>query len=631
MRGSAAFCTGVAPGGALAPGWVKNELWRKARTVPSLDLRFADDKSLVDATTGASLVTFTRASSGTFVGSDGVLRTAVTNLLLQSEDFSTTWIKDSNAVVTTNVATAPNGSVTADKFAVGTSTFPQIAQAATSTVSLTHSFSVYIKAAGLNFIQLRVRNTGASTNYFRAVFNLSTGAVTSAITNGTGVIVSATTVNAEDGWWRCTLTGIADTTGTSIQPLAILATDANGTLATSSNSAATDGVLLWGAQLEQSATVGEYIPTTSVINSAPRFNHNPQTGESLGLLVEEQRTNSIRNNTMVGAVAGTPGTLPTNWTIGGTGVGTLSRTISVGAQSGISYVDIRCSGTTSTTGFILAFESQTQIAALTGQTWTNSIYLALVGGSTTNINMLRHDLVERTSVGGVVLQNFSSDLKSSLSSSLLRSAYSVTLSGGATTAFLQPSIEFSFASGVAVDFTIRIGLPQLEQGAFATSVIPTTTAAATRSADVASITGSNFSSWYRQDEGSWLWDGMFNVTTGNVGIFSVFDSANPTLNRHSIRVGNTIITSGGTPSANFFQTPVAQTPARYAYGCAVNNYCQVLNSVAVTDLSGAMPVGVNSLEIGKVEATALFTNGTIRRLTFWPTRLPNSTLQSITQ
>jgi hypothetical protein len=27
------------------PGWAKNELWRKARAVPSLDLRFADNKS----------------------------------------------------------------------------------------------------------------------------------------------------------------------------------------------------------------------------------------------------------------------------------------------------------------------------------------------------------------------------------------------------------------------------------------------------------------------------------------------------------------------------------------------------------------------------------------------------------
>ena len=79
MRGSAAFRVAVAPGGALAGPWVRDPLWTRARAVPSLDLRFADNKSLVDAATGAQLVTFTRASSGTFVGSNGLIQTAATN------------------------------------------------------------------------------------------------------------------------------------------------------------------------------------------------------------------------------------------------------------------------------------------------------------------------------------------------------------------------------------------------------------------------------------------------------------------------------------------------------------------------------------------------------------------------
>jgi hypothetical protein len=69
----------------LAPNG--DELWYKANELPSLDLRFANDKSLVDATTGANLVDFTRASSGTYVDSEGVIRTATTNLLLRSEEF----------------------------------------------------------------------------------------------------------------------------------------------------------------------------------------------------------------------------------------------------------------------------------------------------------------------------------------------------------------------------------------------------------------------------------------------------------------------------------------------------------------------------------------------------------------
>jgi hypothetical protein len=65
---------------ALTPPWVRDPLWRRAQAVPSLDLRFAENRSLVDAVTGASLVTFTRASSGTFVNSAGVLQTATNDV-----------------------------------------------------------------------------------------------------------------------------------------------------------------------------------------------------------------------------------------------------------------------------------------------------------------------------------------------------------------------------------------------------------------------------------------------------------------------------------------------------------------------------------------------------------------------
>jgi hypothetical protein len=60
----------VAQRALTVPGWAKDALWRRAQAIPSLDLRFADSKSLVDATTGSNLVTFTRASSGTYVDSD---------------------------------------------------------------------------------------------------------------------------------------------------------------------------------------------------------------------------------------------------------------------------------------------------------------------------------------------------------------------------------------------------------------------------------------------------------------------------------------------------------------------------------------------------------------------------------
>ena len=53
---------------------------------------------------------------------------------------------------------------------------------------------------------------------------------------------------------------------------------------------------------------------------------------------------------------------------------------------------------------------------------------------------------------------------------------------------------------------------QVEVGSFATSYIPTTDSAVTRAADLAEISGTNFSSWYNPDASTVYWEG--NVTAG---------------------------------------------------------------------------------------------------------------------
>jgi hypothetical protein len=60
---------------------------------------------------------------------------------------------------------------------------------------------------------------------------------------------------------------------------------------------------------------------TASANTA-RYDHHPVTHAAKGILIEESRANYIRNSTMQGAVVGTPGTMPTNWSrAGGTGAG----------------------------------------------------------------------------------------------------------------------------------------------------------------------------------------------------------------------------------------------------------------------------------------------------------------------
>ena len=252
---------------------------------PSLDLRFALAKKLDPR------ITFTRGSTGTYFGSDGIMRTAGVNeprfdhdpitgqslgllieesrqnLLIYSEE-PTGW-NTSSASVSQNVITSPNGTQTADKLSVGSSTFLQITQSASATVSNTHTFSVFLKVGELKYVQLRVRNSGNVNNFFRVICNLVTGELTSGISNGTGTYTSASATKFPNDWWRFTVTGIADTSGTELTALLIGQINASSA-ASVSNSSPTDGFYWWGAQLEQGSFPTSYIPTDGTPGGKPR-------------------------------------------------------------------------------------------------------------------------------------------------------------------------------------------------------------------------------------------------------------------------------------------------------------------------------------------------------------------------
>lgn len=179
--------------------------------------------------------------------------------------------------------------------------------------------------------------------------------------------------------------------------------------------------------------------------------------------------NAARNPNVIGAVAGSPGTMPTYW---GTALGGLTRTVvGTGVYNGIPYADIRFNGTTTGTFANITLDTVGAIPAANGQTWTTVSYIAIVGGALTNITSIRQRAALYDGVVAYLgeLVGTPADISGSLTATLARQAATTGTIASATTATINPYIQLSFSSGVAIDITLRIGLPDLEQAASATT------------------------------------------------------------------------------------------------------------------------------------------------------------------
>jgi len=306
-------------------------------------------------------------------------------------------------------------------------------------------------------------------------------------------------------------------------------------------------------------------------------------------------------------VAGTPGTSPTNWAISVTNSAELStQVVAIGIESGISYIDVKLSGTvTAARSMDIAFESLANfIAASSGQTWNQSVYLKQVAGSQANISGIYLQANTYTSGGAYVTTPWFT-LQTVTTDSLItqRKTAGATLSG-ATTAFIAPFLN-----------------------------IPTTTTALTRNADVASMTGTNFSSWYNASEGTFV----TQFTNRNPLINAVPVTANDNTNNNRIGFDVTstgfgrlvVDTAGASQVLVGTAGLVAGGSAKMAGAYKVNDFAISKDGGAVsTDTNGTVPT-VTQLQIGS-RVSALFLNSYIQRIAYYPTRLPDATLVALT-
>ena len=260
---------------------------------PSLDFDFARYGDLHDNATGeTSLVTFARPASqspGTYVGADGLIKTAAVNLALYSEQFdNAAWVK-SRTTVLANQAIAPDGKQTADKLIRQNINSINVAYQSQSISTLsTYTFSVYAKKAEYDFCTLNLpKDQGWDQDRWISV-NLNDGTYQVS----TAAPLATSVEDAGNGWYRISISHPTSSTITRSGYIEGRSVSGYGSLAGDDVS----GIYIWGAQLEEGSTATPYIKTTSQALAAPRFDHDPVTGESLGLLVEEARTNLVLNS-----------------------------------------------------------------------------------------------------------------------------------------------------------------------------------------------------------------------------------------------------------------------------------------------------------------------------------------------
>jgi hypothetical protein len=600
---------------------------------PSLLLDFANVKALDPR------VTFTRASSARYY--DGVtVAKAEENLVIRSQEFEDTAWGVVGVTVTANTSAAPDGTTTADTLDDGAATsVHNIVQNFSGTSDITYTLSAFFKDVDRQFVILAC-SAGPNT-WASAKFNLTAGTVgsTSAAGSGWGTISSSIT-NVGNSWYRCTITFVSGSTGELAVRIG-MATDSttftSGERGLQSYTGSNKTILIWGAQLEQRATVTAYTATTTqpitnyvpqlltAANNVARFDHDPITGESLGLLIEEQRTNLLLRSEEFNNAS---------WTKTRSSITANVIVAPDGTLTGDKLVE----DTSNNTHILVQ-----NVSVTSGTTYTFSCYakaaerprIQLRAVYTSNIAVV-FDLIAGTSIA------VSGSPAASSITHVGNGWYRCTITGAADATQAFP-FQFRIDDGAGQSYTgdgysgIYIWGAQLEEGAFATSYIPTVSSQVTRSADSATMTGTNFSSWYRQDEGTLFLQYVQTYSQpGNKSIASI--DANSQDNQM------VFLTVQNPDRVLFYVNALGPLQAEVNAGAMtlgeatkqaaaykVNSISMSVNgSVALTDTTALVPQSVLILRIGAA-ATGLNWNGTVAKFAYYPLRLTNTQLQALTK
>ena len=346
---------------------------------------------------------------------------------------------------------------------------------------------------------------------------------------------------------------------------------------------------------------------STAANDVARLDHSPTTLAPFGLLIEESRTNLCLYSADLNQVNWLKGssvslsydatTAPDGTTTGDT------ITVVTGADTGV-YQSIACSSSTAYT-----FSLWVKLGTMAAADYKIAIY------DNTNAAFIAADIVPTQTPS---------------STSWTRVTYTFT-----TPATCVSVRVYCFRNSLSAATSVNVWGMQLEQGAFATSYVPTTTTALTRAADVATMTGANFSSWYNQTEGTFFTEfshfrigGFPTVVNTNDGTIS---------NRINLIASTTTQFRGAVVVANVTQAEMAtgtytiNSVGKMALAVKANNFAfSASNGTLQADASGTMP-SVDRLQLGFQSGGLDVLNGHIRSFSYYPKQLSAGQLQALTK
>jgi hypothetical protein len=344
-----------------------------------------------------------------------------------------------------------------------------------------------------------------------------------------------------------------------------------------------------------------------------RFDYDPVTLAPRGILIEEQRTNLLlRSEEFDNATWG-----KSNFGGAGVPVVTANSGVSPDGNATADRAQFTLNGGTTTSDRALLQQS---VTIVTSTAYTFSVWIRSLSGT---VSM------------GIGCDNVVGNTPITVTTAWQRFTASGTAAGTSGLAWLQLRGGQTPTQSNTAD--VLVWGAQLEAGAFATSYIPTTASTVTRAPDIANVTVANFSSWYNQPSGTFVT--AFDVLSTATNAKSAITTNDGTSNNINIIYVSTAATanmetrSGGSSQAALVPGSVTvNTAVAGAFAYRANDFAAAIGGGAVsTDTSGAVAVGQTTLNIGySSNYGGLYLNGHIRSIRYYPARLNNAQLQTLT-